>query len=397
MLSSSSSPVIALFLITIGLNLSPTQSSCPNLCSGHGTCGAKDKCTCQNGFMGLSCKDRTCLHGPSWSGHVYATDLRYYSECSNVGICDRKTGLCKCVPGFTGGGCRRTVCPGISGANGQECSGHGDCRYISDLATDVSPFVNGRTDRKYNLWDKKSAQSCKCDATYTGADCSKRTCSKGDDPLTNHTDVHTLLDGAVVKVQVQQNEKQKLVIGGVNDISGNFVLEYIDQFHETWTTRPIRVENNVGTTKRLLLMANNGGSYFEGATYVQKMLNAWGSEATSVNNGGTSAYYCPFNDPACQQECPFGLGYKFGDRIAITNLVDTLQTESIFYVTAATPCRITVLPKPVSTSVAQVISMKLLSSGTGVEPLIGRSGILQSLRSLPNRVIPDLSVTERTR
>jgi hypothetical protein len=368
------------------------HSSCPDLCSGHGKCGSgkreRDKCTCQIGYIGLNCANKECLFGYQWGGQPYANDLRYYSECSNVGVCDRKTGLCDCMPGFTGAGCRRQICP-------NQCSGHGDCRYVADLATDISPQIEGRTDRKYDMWDGKKAQACKCDPMYTGADCSLRTCARGDDPLTNHTNWHELATGGVVKVHVQQNEVQKLMLNGVNDVSGNFVLEYIDQFNETWSTRPIRVENNVGTTQTVSLVANNAGSYFEGPTYVQKMLNTWGSEATSSPGGGTSTYYCPFNDPACQKECPFGQGYKFGDRLYITGT--TSQTTSIFFVTAATPCRLTVEPAPVTTTIPQITSIKLLSSGTGIEPLIGRGGVLQALRALPNRVIPDITVTERIR
>jgi hypothetical protein len=52
-------------------------------------------------------------------------------------------------------------------------------------------------------------------------------------------------------------------------------------------------------------------------------------------------------------------------------------------------------PAPVTTSIAEKTTIKLLSSGTGVAPLTGVGGVLQSLRSLPNQVIPDIMVTER--
>lgn len=29
------------------------------------------------------------------------------AECSNVGVCDRETGTCKCSPPFTGAACER--------------------------------------------------------------------------------------------------------------------------------------------------------------------------------------------------------------------------------------------------------------------------------------------------
>ena len=123
------------------------------------------------------------------------------------------------------------------------------------------------------------------------------------------------------------------------------------------------------------------------------MLNSWGSLSTP--GSGTTSYYCPFDDPACQQECPFGTGYKYGDRLSITGT--TTQTETIYFVTSASPCKLIVSPAPISTNIAELASIKLLSSGTGIPPLIGVGGVLQSLRQLPNRVIPDIMVTERLR
>ena len=373
----------AQFLCLLLCTLSYVSATCGDQCSGHGSCGKKDKCVCQNGYMGINCAGKVCLFGYAWSGVPISNDLRAYAECSNAGICDRKTGLCDCNPGFTGGACRRLACP-------NQCSGHGTCKKIGDLARDVSPLVNGRLDRKYDLFDKNMAQSCKCDPGYVGPDCSQRTCARGDDPLTNHTDflVH---NNGLVAVQVQSDETQKLMISGVHDLSGYFTLQYTDQFNMEWTTRPIRVENNVGTTKTVLIYADNSGKYFSGATYEQKLLNAWGS--LSTNAAGTTSYYCPFGDPACQQECPFGSGYQQGDRLSITGTGS--QTETIFTVTAASPCKLYVEPAPVTTSIAEKTTIKLLSSGTGVAPLTGVGGVLQSLRSLPNQVIPDIMVTER--
>lgn len=38
-------------------------AECPNACSGHGTCGAYDMCTCYNGYMGNDCSERICPFG----------------------------------------------------------------------------------------------------------------------------------------------------------------------------------------------------------------------------------------------------------------------------------------------------------------------------------------------
>lgn len=38
-------------------------AECPNACSGRGTCGAHDMCTCYNGYMGNDCSERVCPFG----------------------------------------------------------------------------------------------------------------------------------------------------------------------------------------------------------------------------------------------------------------------------------------------------------------------------------------------
>jgi hypothetical protein len=172
----------------------------------------------------------------------------FYMECSNRGLCDRKTGVCECFDGYTGRACARQACP-------NDCSGHGECmnndelrrwnptklaatcetvagskRVICDrlleAATGVTadltdaiaagdyiqikPYPPMRVkgvDRNhlaldnafpetlpygteiyavydYRLWDKTHNQACKCDPRWTGDDCSLRKCPLGDDPLT---------------------------------------------------------------------------------------------------------------------------------------------------------------------------------------------------------------------
>ena len=38
-------------------------AECPNACSGHGTCGAKDSCSCYQNYQGNDCSERTCYFG----------------------------------------------------------------------------------------------------------------------------------------------------------------------------------------------------------------------------------------------------------------------------------------------------------------------------------------------
>lgn len=38
-------------------------AECPNACSGHGTCGAYDMCSCYTGYMANDCSERVCPFG----------------------------------------------------------------------------------------------------------------------------------------------------------------------------------------------------------------------------------------------------------------------------------------------------------------------------------------------
>jgi len=98
-------------------------------------------------------------------------EAHFYAECSNKGFCNRKSGECECLPGYEGVGCERMAC-----AN--DCSGHGTCESITDLVNPNDPYA---------LWDGTNVPKtygCKCDARWSGPDCSARVCPFGDDPLT---------------------------------------------------------------------------------------------------------------------------------------------------------------------------------------------------------------------
>ena len=134
-------------------------------------------------------------------------------ECSNKGICDRKTGECECFDGYDGTACQRASCP--SG-----CSGHGICMTIADLAYEDSANV-------YALWDAEKSMGCKCDPGYTGSDCSSRTCKVGIDPL-YIDDTTARVTTTTVTVSTQ----------GVStpDISGTFALKFYDYWGEDYIT-----------------------------------------------------------------------------------------------------------------------------------------------------------------
>jgi hypothetical protein len=205
----------ALLLLCSVMLLSCVTAECPNGCSGNGACMQKDMCDCYKNYQGNDCADRTCQFGyahvdtpkgdinmdqdrrtagwilensqqhPSKTYEYFNPDAKqheahFYMECSNKGLCDRATGLCACFDGYEGTGCQRTVCPG-------KCSGHGTCESIRELGAKAGGTLFGIEHPggvvEYDLWDSNSTYGCRCDPWFHGADCSKRTCKVGVDPL----------------------------------------------------------------------------------------------------------------------------------------------------------------------------------------------------------------------
>lgn len=61
-----------------------------------------------------------------------------------------------------------------------DCSGHGVCSTIGELAIYKGPDYNTLTEVRgdgfgnpYTFWDKDSTSLCNCDYGYFGADCSQ--------------------------------------------------------------------------------------------------------------------------------------------------------------------------------------------------------------------------------
>jgi len=174
------------------------EAYCPNGCSGHGTCGANDKCTCYTkkddnaasgsisstdpgltyitgddvdfAWTGHDCSLRTCPFREAWAS-VPTSDNGGHerAECSNKGECDRKTGLCKCFDNYEGDACERTVCP-------NDCSGRGICVTAKQLAAEASKTYQ-------TPWDAVKQQGCICDVGSRGPDCSLRECPSDNDPM----------------------------------------------------------------------------------------------------------------------------------------------------------------------------------------------------------------------
>jgi len=179
--------VPAVCVLLICLLLVVVRARCPNGCSGHGTCGKQNVCSCFNGWTGgaADCSARTCPSGLAWADKAYSSDKAHQEiECSNAGICDRASGTCKCVAGFTGNACQRSLCP-----NG--CSGRGTCSSIGDVSYYLGPEYDSTASYPlsgdgfgpiYTNWDKEAIHLCECSLGFFGADCSLKMCPKGDDP-----------------------------------------------------------------------------------------------------------------------------------------------------------------------------------------------------------------------
>lgn len=104
-------------------------------------------------------------------------------ECSDMGTCDRTSGKCICVAGFTGAACNRMACPGAT-----PCSGHGNCYTMSDLAEfatvngELAGYTYGMIPNNPLTWDAEHIQGCICNENFHGYDCSEMTCLSGDNP-----------------------------------------------------------------------------------------------------------------------------------------------------------------------------------------------------------------------
>lgn len=158
------------------------------------------RCECYATYQGGDCSERICPFGTAWSDQAIGTDIAHQpAECSNRGICNRKTGDCECMDGFTGSACERLTCS-------NRCSEKGICYSIHDFALKTRNDQSIQYDYS-TLWDSSMIQGCDCDFPNFGYDCSLRQCPSGDDPLTLN----------------QQNEIQLIECIST---TGNFVVYY---------------------------------------------------------------------------------------------------------------------------------------------------------------------------
>jgi hypothetical protein len=253
--------LLSLFVINV-------LGECPNACSSHGKCGQYDSCICYRNWMSNDCSERVCQFGlahvdtplgdldassgaltgisetvvvgdnmyPKGTQELFPNMIssdgtgltetaHYYRECSNKGICDRSSGTCSCFEGYEGSACQRASCP--TSANGV-CSGHGQCKTISELAASDNNNV-------YRLWDEDITMGCECDAGFYGADCSSKQCKVGADPL-YYDDFQN--------IRYANYTVQFFVTSDNEDIYGNYSLVFTDAYGEDWQTDPIDIDAN---------------------------------------------------------------------------------------------------------------------------------------------------------
>jgi hypothetical protein len=126
----------------VAVLLSDHNTVHPNIeCSGRGACDrTSGECKCFSGYSGDSCQRTTCPN--DCSGHGTCQLLKYFVEDATsadyTGLDGSQEMGCKCDIGFRGFDCSQQECPsgrdpmgGDGGSLGRDCSGRGICDYTA--------------------------------------------------------------------------------------------------------------------------------------------------------------------------------------------------------------------------------------------------------------------------
>ena len=211
--------LIILLLLNILIDKS-VYGACPNHCNQNGMCLNGNVCWCDAGYDGgaADCSFRECPIGTAWADKPYAENLAHRPmECSNAGICNRRTGECACMKGYTGAACNRLSCP-------NNCNNRGRCLTMLDMTlyegidydSSQNKYIGNAGDGLgtiYTNWDNSSLVMCACDMGYFGPDCSLKMCPKGDDPVTLN----------------QQTRKIMISIQSPTSLTGNIGIRFQGQ------------------------------------------------------------------------------------------------------------------------------------------------------------------------
>ena len=284
-------------ILALGAFAGVANAECPNACSGNGICVQYDMCQCYRNWQGNDCSERSCptgyahvdsplgdmdMSGGALSGpgvtkiagsEAYpmgtteqypdagSNEAHFYMECSNKGLCDRKSGDCECFDGYDGAACERASCPGGHGGSSEQCSGHGSCHSIAVLTEKHSysglPLeVRDMSQAYYGLWDKNTTRGCDCDPPYTGADCSSRACKVGVDPLFSG---HAVLNAPFFTLECTTytaDSAATLVAPLIP--TGTFTILFTDSFGQTYRTEKLAVDATKDQIEAALLAIPNG-------------------------------------------------------------------------------------------------------------------------------------------
>ncbi|EFC41830.1 predicted protein [Naegleria gruberi] len=106
-----------------------------SVCSSNGQCTAPDNCTCSFGTFGLNCENAYCQGIVSWNETV----------CNSRGKCIGYN-KCTCNNGFYGNNCEFYNCFGVKNTDSSICSGNGICSKIDNCTCFDGYFGNNCSD-----------------------------------------------------------------------------------------------------------------------------------------------------------------------------------------------------------------------------------------------------------
>ena len=194
-------------------------------CAGRGICNRETgECACFDGYEGKGCQRMSCPN--SCSGHgtcEYIQDMPYmktYSEWADStktlsnSVTDGQPSFSRIAPVNAAG--ESTLAETVYAGLG---------RY--GFKADAKTF-------DYRNWDTKKARGCVCDATYGDVDCSKKMCPYGTDVLDFR--LNSVYDA---NYQVQKIKFVSLTGGVVNLKDRTFALQFVSKLNETFSTIPI--------------------------------------------------------------------------------------------------------------------------------------------------------------
>ncbi|OWZ15600.1 Tenascin [Phytophthora megakarya] len=226
------------------------SESCPNSCSGHGSCDKQLICQCHEGFFGYDCSLEHCPVAKSWGVIRGTNDAHEPEECSGRGVCIYSTGSCTCQSGFTGAACQHIQCF-------DSCTNHGKCISMQMLAENevISRELYDRDVFVYDqVWDFDIIHGCQCDTGFHGPSCSLKDCTVGDDPLTT---------GQINEMQLLEcqttYQQQTIILQSDNPLAkGKFILKFGDQYTRPISFKALADQDSIGPSIASSLLALQG-------------------------------------------------------------------------------------------------------------------------------------------